>query len=284
MVDMVSSILRHFPDAHVQSGYVRIRCPYHKDGKELKPSMSILLQDKGNMAAGTCHCFACGKVVSIKELFKYIGAEPLSETTIKPAKPRAPVRLTTTPPIYKFQLPYRESDYLLGRGIGTKTQERFRCYERDGKVYMPVFDRSGKLLYVNARSTTGKRFYVEENATKTLWGIEEIDFTRVIAICESQINAMSLWEIGVQAVATLGADNTGVLSQLKRSTSTFLIAFDSDEAGRRGRDKAAALLGKFRCSYLDLPDGIDVNQALQDIVDLNKFKSFLMSKVKKFVL
>lgn len=280
---MVNEILAAFPDARVHSGYVRIRCPYHKDGKEAKPSMSILLEPRGTAPAGFCHCFACGKVVKINQLLKDIGQNIVIDTEQITATSPKKVELITAPPILKPQLPFKKSAYLESRGISEEVQARFKVYEKDKKVYMPVFDKKGVYLYVNARSTVTKMFFVEGGAVKTLWGLEEVDLSRPVAVCESQIDAMSLWEIDMQAVATLGADNLKPLVELKNCTSTIILAFDPDEAGRRARDRAVAILGAFRCKWLDLPEGVDVNKALQDIKDKKKFKEFMLKCIRSFV-
>ena len=44
---------------------VMVACPYHKDGQERKPSMGIKKSD------GTCHCFACGTVVSLQQMISH---------------------------------------------------------------------------------------------------------------------------------------------------------------------------------------------------------------------
>lgn len=276
---MINQILALFPDARVSSGYVRIRCPYHKDGKEKRPSMGILLEDRGKMSAGTCHCFSCGKVVTIQQLFKDTDSPHAPEIPRETGVKLVPVQTVT--PLYKPQLPFRFSPYLQGRGISEQTQSRFRIYEKDGKVHMPVFDREGRFKYSCARSTAGKQFFVETGAQKTLWGIEEIDLAQPIAICEGQIDAMSLWEIGIQAVATLGADNTRCLSEISQSTSTFILAFDLDPAGIEATRKASNLLGSWRCSILDLPPNVDVNRALQDIADKRVFERFIYKSIMK---
>lgn len=280
---MVEEIKQAFPDARVQSGYVRIRCPYHKDGHEAKPSMSILLEPRGTAPAGLCHCFACGKAVMLDQLFQDIGMNIQPDLAASASLAPASQPLTTTPPLFKTQLPYRNSPYLESRGIGAAVQERFRIYEKDKKVYMPVFDRDGFYLYANARSTEGKQFYVEAGAVKTLWGIEEVDLSRPVAVCESQIDALSFWQADIQAVATLGADNVRSLSALKPCTSVIILAFDPDDAGRRARDRAVAMLGSFRCKWLDLPTGVDVNQALQDIGDVKVFRDFMHRCMRSFV-
>lgn len=280
---MVDAIKALFPDARIQGGYARVRCPYHKGGHEAKPSMSILLEQRGNAPAGLCHCFACGKAVMLQQLIKDVGSDIELDTAAQCSSTRQNVQLKTTQPMLKAQLPYRKSKYLESRGIGEDTQEKFRIYEKDKKVYMPVFDRYGFYMYANARSTETKHFYVEEGAVKTLWGIEEIDLSKPIAVCESQIDALSFWEVGMQAVATLGADNTRSLELIKGCTSIIVLAFDPDDAGRKARDKASAMLGKFRCRWLDLPEGVDVNKALQDIGDKKKFKDFMNRCMRSFV-
>ena len=280
---MVDEIRMAFPDARILSGYARIRCPYHKGGHENKPSMSILLEPRGNAPAGLCHCFACGKAVMLDQLLRDVGFEGEIDLAISSLPTAQKVTLSTTPPIFKAQLPFRVSPYLIKRGISEPIQSRFKIYEKDGRVHMPVFDKSGMYLYDNARSVEGKRFYVETGATKTLWGIEEIDLSKPVAVCESQIDALSFWEVNMQAVATLGADNISSLSLLKKCTSIIVLAFDPDDAGRRARDRAASMLGRYRCKWLDLPEGIDVNQALQDINDKTKFKHFMAKCTRDFV-
>lgn len=278
---MVESILAIFPDASIHSSYARVRCPYHKGGNEVKPSMGILLERKGGMEAGTCHCFTCGKIVSLEELIRDLGKEKIVPKVTKKKEQVELTPLQVDSGIYKPQVPYRFSKYLASRGISEETQKLFKVYEKDDKVYMPVFDKDGRFLYSNTRSIKTKFFGVQENAVKTLWGIEMIDLSKPIAVCESQIDAMSLWEIGIQAVATLGADNTTVLRMIEKSTSTIILAFDQDEAGRRATKNATKMLGIWRCKYLNLPQGIDVNQALQDIGDKDKFKNFILKRTEK---
>lgn len=279
---MVNAILEAFPDAHIHSGYARVRCPYHKDGNEQHASMSVLLEPRGKLQAGMCHCFACGKVVTIQELMEYIGKPIKTDLASLRVTAEKVNPLITTPPVFKPSVPYRYSPYLASRGIKEATQRRFCIFEKDGMVHMPVFDRQGKYLYDNARSTRGKFFSVEEYASKSLWGIEEIDLSKPIVVCESQIDALSCWEAGMQAVATLGADNTRALNDIRKASSIIVLGFDPDEAGIKARDKAVALLGKYRCRWLDLPSGVDVNQALQDIGDVAKFSKFLQSRVRTF--
>ena len=152
--------------------------------------MSILTEQRSNAPRGLCHCFACGKKVMIEKLLEDVGAD--TQLALEnPCQPnRESVSLTTTQVLFKQQLPFRYSKYLEGRGIGEEVQRKFKVYEKGKKVHMPIFSKEGIYLYDNARSTDGKRFFIESGANKSLWGIEEIDLSKPVAVCESQIDAI----------------------------------------------------------------------------------------------
>lgn len=77
---------------------------------------------------------------------------------------------------------------------------------------------------------------------------------------------MSLWQLGMQAVATLGASNINALRPLLKSTSVFILAFDFDVAGIKATQEATKALGTYRCVKLNwTPDFKDVNEALQEL-------------------
>lgn len=274
---MVDSILQHFPDAIVSSGYARIRCPYHKAGKEKRPSMGILLEGKGTMEAGTCHCFTCGKVIAFSDMVKELGFTPPDLAESKP-KTNFRLDLITSQVLYKPQLPFRFSPYLLSRGISKETQERFKVYEARGLVNMPVFDSEGKYLYNNARSVISKRYFVQSGIEKSIYGTEEVNISYPIFVVEGQIDAMSLWEGGFQAIATLGADNTRQLKEYLDSVpSKVILAFDNDDAGNRATEIIYTHLGGFRCQRLHLPKGKDVNDLLCESASVSKFRERIMS-------
>lgn len=272
----VSEVKMVFPDAEIDAleTCAKICCPYHN---EHTPSFIILLKDKGNLKAGFCKCFGCGKATSFKAMCKDLGYviddNPISRTQRLKLQLQEREQQPNTfhlcdPPMYKKDIPYNFSPYIKSRGIGEDIQRKFKIFEKtdECKVYMPVFAEDGKYLYFNARSTKEKAFFIEPGAEKCLAYIEEIDFSKPIAICESQIDAMSLWQLGMQAVATLGASNINALRPLLKSTSVFILAFDSDVAGIKATQEATKALGTYRCVKLNwTPDFKDVNEALQEL-------------------
>lgn len=263
---LVEDIKTLFPDAKPQTGYMKVRCPFHKGGQERKPSMSIITKPHNGLEPGFFHCFTCGATGTFGELAEHFGFEYKDEADIfeKSSTERNEKKLivATKKAVYKRDTPYQYSPYLASRGISEEIQYKFRVYEKpeEHKVYLPVFNRQGRYLYANARLTNAKKFLIEAGAKKTLAYIEEIDFSKPIAVCESQINALSLWTSGyARAVAMLGATNIFSLYAIKNAVGPFLLMFDGDEAGRKATEKAKELLGAYKCITFAFNEGEDVN-------------------------
>ena len=258
-------------------GYIRIRCPYHSGGKEKHPSMSILTEPKNGFQEGFCKCFTCGWTGTVEQLFKDAGYA-YKPHKVKPTN--TPIVLNIRKAETKQQMIYKFSSYLAKRNISSITQSRFRTYEEGGKVHMPVFDRAGKYLFKISRSLEAKQYYVEEGAQKTTAYIEEIDFTKPVYVVESQINAMSLFELGLQAVATLGAASTQPLKQALAQAQHIILAFDPDEAGMLATEKCLKMFGSYRARYLELPEKKDINDILCDMLSYGCPKSEIIDYLK----
>lgn len=261
-------IIALFPGAKEQNGYIRIKCPYHKNGQEAHPSLSILLEDKGKLKAGYAKCFTCNWSGTFKDIAEDKGFEYLSDTDTAEKDKIIQTVLQLDKPVYKEEVPYNFSKYLHSRGIDEETQKKFKVFEKEEekRVYMPVFARDGRFLFVNSRSTEAKRFFISTNAIKKLAGIELVDMTRPIAICESQIDAMTFYASGFcRGVATLGTTGTRTLKEIEKAAGPFFIAFDSDEAGNRAADTAIGMLGEYRCARVDFGEYKDANNLWQKL-------------------
>ena len=70
ILDKLSSI-GYLNLGKVSGDYFTVKCPFHSNGKESKPSCGVLLRDQyknGNRyKAGMWHCFACGTVLDMKQ-------------------------------------------------------------------------------------------------------------------------------------------------------------------------------------------------------------------------
>lgn len=254
-----------FPRAKDRGKYIMIPCPYHKGGDERHPSMSILLEPKDGLPEGFAKCFTCEWTGTFTGIAEDFGLRYVPDTYAL-ALPQSPIQVNLEKPLYKHDVPYSYSPYLASRGITREIQEKFRTSESEAeeKVYMPVFSRAGEFLYANSRSTKTKMYFVQTGAKKTLAYLEEVDFSKPIAICESQINALTLYSAQFcRAVATLGVANTSALSAIKEAIGPFLLMFDGDAAGEKATEQAITLFGKHRCIVFKFLPGEDVNSLWQ---------------------
>lgn len=270
-------ILALFSDGKAGTGYIRCKCPFHKGGMERRPSMSILTEPKDGRQAGFAKCFTCGWTGDFADIAEYFGYQYIADSAISitPEQFKPDFQVHTQSAVYKKDVPYQYSPYLASRGIFEATQKQFKVYEKpeENKVYLPVFSRTGQYMYANARSTDKKMFFVDHGAKKSLAGLEEVDFAKPIAIVESQINMLSLYQSQFcRAVATLGATNLQPLRALAGAAGPFLLMFDGDDAGKKATEDAKELLGAYRCVVFKFPPNKDVNDIWQDCnFDCDKF-------------
>ena len=146
--------------------------------------------------------------------------------------------------------------WLNGRGLTDQTIAAFRIGEqvRDGKAYA-IFPylRDGELVNAKARNVAEKKDMRQEGgAEPCLFGWHLIDpKARMVAICEGEIDAMTLHQCGIPALSVnAGAGNHQWIdsdwARLERF-SDLVLCFDSDEAGRKGQAEVIKRLGIERC-------------------------------------
>lgn len=268
-MSLENDIFALFPDARRGTGYFRVKCPFHKGGQERRPSMSIITEEGHNgMHLGYCKCFTCGWEGPFTEVAEHFGMQYVPDTSsVEPPQLSKPTfKVTTQPAVYKKDTPYQYSPYLASRGISEEVQRLFKVYEKpeEHKVYLPVFNREGQYLFANARATNKKLFFLPYGVPNALAYIEEVDFNRPIAICESQINALTLWTSQFcKSVATLGATKISLLRELKNAAGPFLLMYDGDKWGKKATKETIDFLGAHRCITFEFLEGEDVNSLWQ---------------------
>lgn len=135
---------------------------------------------------------------------------------------------------YKFRSPY-----LGKRGISERTQRRFGVgySHRKRAVTLPWRDEKGRLVTIKFRSVAGKRFWYDPPADRSaLWyGLHAIQRnSRRVAIVEAEVDALSVWDVGVDCIAIGG--NQPTKAQLAKlsgylSDECTLIVFTDNDAG-----------------------------------------------------
>lgn len=254
-----------------------IRCPFHNNGQENTPSLSVLLRDKGNLKAGFAHCFACGWSGNLRQVEKALGypidIPPDIRATIDKGSslsisPRTRLRAAVAPGIAgralkKINLPFKFSEYLKNRGIGQSVQEKNRVYQ-NGHLNMPFFDPYGNWQGSVERSVSSDKFYRVNGSIQYPIGLEDVGKNDFVYIVEGQIDKMSLEQAGFCAVALGTVSNYKLIRYIKNFN--ICLAFDNDEAGKKATELAFQFVIRNRrpnLYVLTLPEGIkDINELL----------------------
>lgn len=269
---------------------IMITCPYHNNGLERNPSCGIRND-------GLFHCFSCGKKGFITDFIShclghfvdggYYGKRWLIDNFVSHGvENRRQIEMTKRQNIEQVFVKEEEldkyryvHDYMYTRKLTDEIIEKFDVgYDKDFTLdnvkkipclTFPVRDIKGRTLFIARRSVNFKLFHYPEHIEKPVYGIYEImqqPQTNKIFICESIINALTIWCHGGYAVALLGTGNSKQYEDLKKlPCRQIVLALDNDEAGRIGTEKLKKILeNKFLTSILQLPYGRDVNDLSKD--------------------
>jgi len=175
-------------------------------------------------------------------------------------------------------------DWLGSRGINDQTVGDFRIAEQcRGSAVYAVFPylRDGEYINAKFRNIADKKDMRQEGgAEPCLFGWHLIDpKARKVAICEGEIDAMTLHQVGIAALSVnAGAGNHQWIDsdyeRLDRFSEIYLC-YDNDEAGQKGVREVANRLGAHRCKVVKFGDHKDANDALMAGFDTKDFEHAL---------
>ena len=259
--------------------YVRVTCPFHKDGKENKPSCSV--SDNDSLEKGWFHCFTCGekgnfiKFISVCKgitywsaeqwLIKNFGIQIDEKFNIDRCQRIFPKKyddeeIIDDSVLKKFEdfHPYMEKRKL-SKDICKKFEIKYDPKEQS--LIFPVRDFYGRLIGLSKRSVNYKQFILPKFKNKPVYLLGEIDINKPVCVCESQINALYLWSLGYQAIALFGTGSKYQYEQLNKSgIKYYKLCFDGDIAGKEGVKKFKQSI-KSNC-FIDeilVPENKDIN-------------------------
>lgn len=288
---------------------IMVCCPYHQ---EHRPSAGIRKSD------GLFHCFACGEIHTLPELISFcfnktddvlgkFGWNWLLKQYITVAvEERKDVMLDITRAIGKHSsnsnnnsdsngsgqtlVSEEELDsyryihpYMYKRGLTDDVIERFDIgYDKNTRcITFPIRNISGNTLFIARRSVVTKYFNYPEGVVKPLYGLYELNATKIvngheihilpnfpkeIIVCESMLDALSFWTVDKYAVALNGLGNELQFKQLRNLPCRKLIlCTDSDKAGMQARERIRQnVTNKIITEYI-LPEGRkDANECTKD--------------------
>ena len=284
-----------------QESGVRITCPYHAGGHEKTPDCYVYNHsDNPKIYYGTMNCFACGAKRPFYSLVGHclggddeLGKEWLvtnfGETIVDRKLFIEPLEIEESKK-NKEQVTYLNESildqynyihqYILNRKVSREVCERFRVgydIEHD-MITFPIWDYSGGLVAINKRSVKGKFYDLAKGINKAVYllnFIREDYYNNInhpfVVVCESQINALTLWSIGVPAIALMGTGSKDQYEILRNSIiKNYVLMFDGDIAGRHGAEKFIKNMNN-DCFITDIkmPSGKDVNDLeTNELVDL----------------
>ncbi|HID0815755.1 TPA: toprim domain-containing protein [Clostridium botulinum] len=162
------------------------------------------------------------------------------------------------------------TDYLTKRGISSEIQQLFGIgfNPENNTVAMPWHDKQGNIINIKYRRIAEKAFFYEKGGQPIknyVYGIYQCILKKAkrVFICESEIDALTLWTYGYPAIAVGGSSLSDSQKQLILSAGIeeLVIATDNDLVGKRFKDFLAHEFGGNLTIYMFIfPDGVkDIN-------------------------
>lgn len=268
---------------------VMVSCPYHGNGQERRPSAGIRKSD------GLLHCFACGATHTLQEVISYcfghyedvfgqFGWDWLLKNFATVAvEERKPIELNLSRQKEEKKIEYvteEELDkyryyhpYWTKRGI---TDERIielfdLGYDKDTDcITFNCRNEQGKTLFVARRNVRTKWFNYPHDSEKELYGLYELSLQKEqpneVYVCESMIDALTIWQFGKFAVAMNGLGTLKQFQQLRdMKCRKLILATDNDKAGQQARQVIRQNVKNKIITEIILPEGKkDINELTKE--------------------
>ena len=236
-------------------------CPFCNGGSSGKDENTFALSlDKGVFV---CKRGSCGKRGRFEELAEHFHEKVTSTRRVSEKKQQSWVLPDTklspcTQKIYQ---------YFESRKISRKTVDAFKIQsDPDGMIVFPFYENG-----VNVFEKFRRPWKPNENEKKMkewrfpgakpiLFGMDMCVFSQPLCICEGQLDAMSLYEAGIQNVVSVpsGCDDTSWVEHCwdwLEKFKTIILFGDNDEPGRKMVQTLVKRLDESRCRIVeDYPD------------------------------
>jgi DNA primase len=265
-------------EGEVDTDYI-IFCPFH--GNYRTPAGEI---DKNT---GTFYCFSCHKVADVYEFVMTISNKTYFEAAryIKKNEVESDLRteivskLLEKPDYLEFDQSVvdrlaleasnsrRAVEYFEGRSINATSMDKFSLGYSESRdmVTVPVHAPDGLLVGFVGRSVEGKDFKNTPGLpkSKVLFNLHRVKSSSKVFVVESSFDVIRLDQVGMPAVATLGANVSNIQIELLRKyfNNIYVIA-DNDEAGGNMKSRIIEKIGP-RVSVIQL------DKKYKDIGDMN---------------
>ena len=276
-----------------------IFCPYHNNFRT--PSAEI------NKTTGIFFCFSCQQTATLVDLVMHVTQRTYFESIrfIKTKEKDIDIEyiinknLQDIPEYISYDevtierlnnqalISDRAIQYFKTRLINLDSIKKFKLgySEKQDMVTVPIHAPDGLCLGFVGRSIDGKIFKNTPGLpkSKTLFNIHRIKSSSTVYVVESSFDAIRLDQVGLPAVATLGANVSGKqIELLQKYFNNIVIIADNDEAGGNMDERITEKLKsrvshiKLEAQYKDVGDMKD-----EDIAKLQyQFDTSIMSMLK----
>ena len=246
-------------EGEVDTDYI-IFCPYH--GNYRTPAGEI---DKNT---GTFYCFSCHKVADVYEFVMTVSRKTYFEAAryIKKNEVESDLRneivskLLEKPDYLAFdetvvnrlateaKSSSRAVEYFDGRSITASSMDKFSLgySETRDMVTVPVHAPDGLLVGFVGRSVEVKDFKNTPGLpkSKVLFNLHRVKSSSKVFVVESSFDVIRLDQVGMPAVATLGANVSNIQVELLRKYfNNIYVVADNDEAGGNMKDRIIEKIG-----------------------------------------
>ena len=213
-----------------------------------------------SVATGAWCCHRCGASGVLREHWRPLGnqraarrAAALRVFALPPPPP--PPDLTWKPMVTQLQPAVHvpaATRYLAQRGITPEVAARGAvCFSPSwyGRpaVLFPIRDRAGALVAAHGRHIDGRiepKCHTAGDLKLGVYGTPEALQGELLVITEAPLDALSLFQVGVSAIALCGTNAPSWLPQVA-AFKRVALAFDADDAGDQAAEKLAPLLRSF---------------------------------------
>lgn len=267
--------------------HVMTQCPEHSGGREAHASFGIYCGNDPKKEYGLCNCFACGFSGNLQTfvascfdttidkgedwLIKHFGNTLVYEGYNLPT-------LELNPQKRKIKC-LNESDldtlqsyhpYMTQRHLTQEVCNKFKIKYDPLKqcLVFPVWDEKGNYIFNTSRSVEFKFFNIPKDVEKPVYLLNYVlkENIKEVVVCESQINALTLWGYGIPAIALFGTGTSYQYNILnKTDIIRYILALDGDRAGEKGIQRFKDNIKKsVFVDVIQIPKGEDVNSLPKD--------------------
>jgi DNA primase len=282
-------------ESEVGSDFI-IFCPYHNNTRTPAGEVS-----KEN---GLFFCFSCQQTAELQELIMKMTGRSYFESIrfIKSKEKETNIEDLVNKKLYKPKefIQYdellikrlnnqaldspRAMRYFEGRQILKRSVEKFSLgySEKQDMVTIPIQSPDGMTIGFVARTVEGKEFKNTPGLPKSkiLFNLHRVKQSNKVYVVESSFDAIRIDQVGLPAVATLGANvSSSQIELLKKYFNDVYIVSDNDDAGSTMASKLLDKLGgrssiiKLSSKYKDIGDMLDSD--ILKALDTNKISSII---------